>query len=263
MSCIRNIKVSKRYSCLPGLQRADLQSATNGNIAQYRNICIYLSVVGIVIQPVRRLMKLHHTLGLSILLVPLLFESLTAKSQGTKGENPIIFTDALIGHSYGKSGGLSGGLSLNYQISRSLFTFRILGTVKLESSFASPFLPIPVFMQKSSMEEYALIYGWRFIDANRAFSFSLGPSYNVFSESKSDVNNQQFKSLSRYAGASFEANIKWFKKEKRRFRIYGLFPIGKPTGFGSSAGFKIFGNISKETYAGMGIIFGYGFHKVY
>jgi len=59
-------------------------------------------------------------------------------------------------------------------------------------------------------------------------------------------------------------NVKWFKKEKKRFRAYyGLIPIGKPTSFGRSFGFKLYGNIGKLSYVGIGINYGFGWHKRY
>lgn len=111
------------------------------------------------------------------------------------------------------------------------------------------------------MGEVALLYGLRTIEENHAYSFSLGVSYSGYYQNydKNVNNNINYD----YVGVPFEANIKWFKEEKRRFRIYGLIPVGKPTAFGGAIGFKLFGNISRQTYAGIGLTYGLGFHKVY
>ena len=169
-------------------------------------------------------------------------------------QNPVIFADINLGHAFGNSGGLAGGASLNFQNNRHFFTLRSQSTVRLKSYWASTWIPIPVFEQTSNLNEYAFLYGWRFVNDNHAFSFSLGPSYNIFTKDGT---------VSKYGGAAFETNIKWFKAEKQRMRIYGLIPFGRPTGFGSSIGFKLFGNISKESYFGLGVSYGFGFHKVY
>lgn len=184
---------------------------------------------------------------------------LCAASQLVKETNPIAFGDIFVGHAWAKPGGLAAGASLNYQIKRSLLTLRYNETIRLHVDFLSVFIPIPVIEQRSHLKEAACLYGWRFISDGNAYSFSLGPSYNVFTERLTDGNNR----TANYGGLCFEANIKWFKKEKRRFRIYGLFPVGNETGFSGSIGFKLFGNISKYSYAGVGLTFGSGFHKQY
>lgn len=207
-------------------------------------------------------MKLNSIIQL--LSVTLLISSFhfTATSQNVK-PNLILFADVLSGHSVGNTGGFSNGAGLNYQKNRNLFTLRCLATVRLRCKILSPFFPLPIIDQKTDLEEYSVLYGWRFIDEGTAYSFSLGFSYNLFTELSTDNNNQKNIKLSKYKGVPFEANIKWFKKEKRRFRIYGLLPVGKPTALGGSLGFKIFGNLSKHSYAGLGITYGLGCHKKY
>ena len=189
--------------------------------------------------------------------------TVTALCQDVKNSNPILFADLLIGHSWGKSGGFSGGAALNFQSYRNLFTIRYVGTTKIHSEVLSPFLPIPLFDEKSNLNETSALYGWRFIKTASAFSFSLGCSYNAFTEQVPDTNNQKMKIRSYYAGVPFEANVKWFKAKKERFRIYGIIPVGQPTSFGGSIGFKVFGNISKNSYGGLSLVYGLGFHKKY
>jgi hypothetical protein len=60
-----------------------------------------------------------------------------------------------------------------------------------------------------------------------------------------------------------ELNFKWFKSKKKRYRIYGIIPVGEPTSFGRNFGFKLVGNISKNSFVGLGIVYGFGIHKKY
>lgn len=170
-----------------------------------------------------------------------------------------------MGGSKGKAGGFSGGGELNYQVGRSLFSARVVGNLKLGAKAInlSPFTAIPTIDRKSASEEYSALYGLRVVRNGHSLSVSTGISHNSFTEWHQDESNESFKVSSSYAGVPFELNVKWFKAEKRRFRIYGLIPVGKKTSFGGSLGFKLFGNISKHSYAGLGATYGLGYHKKY
>lgn len=72
----------------------------------------------------------------------------TALCQDATNSNPILFTEMIIGHSWGKAGSFSGGATINYQNNRHLFTIRYLGTTKIHSEIISPFLSLPVFDEK-------------------------------------------------------------------------------------------------------------------
>lgn len=188
----------------------------------------------------------------------------TAKGQHAGKENPIIYADSFLGGAGGRAGGFSIGLGLNYQIKHSLLSLRYLGNLKLNSKWVllTPVTALPVINEKSNSEEYAALYGYRLIKTGHAFSFSLGVSHNSFSEYL-DETNQQIKKTSSYLGVPYEANVNWFKKEKRKYRIYGVIPVGKPTSFGNSLGLKIFGNISENSILGIGLTGGLGYHKKY
>jgi hypothetical protein len=123
--------------------------------------------------------------------------------------------------------------------------------------------PLPLLEQKSAFEEVSVLYGWRFTSRASSTSFSIGTSLNSFSEQVPDNANQTVIKKRRYAGVPFEANIKWFRAKKERFKMYGLFPVGRPTAFGGSFGFKLFGQVSRYCYAGLGAVIGLGFHKKY
>lgn len=179
--------------------------------------------------------------------------------QGTTKQNPILFGSFLLGHAAGGGGGFSLGTEANVQARKNLFTLQYLSTLKVRTSFA--FYIFPVIEEKSSQQTVSLLYGRRFIDKGMATSFSAGISYNLFREYV-DVQNKYVSKPG--AGCPFEANIQWFKPEKSRFRIvYGLIPVGEPTGFGRSIGFKFFGNVSKHSFAGISLTAGLGLHKKY
>lgn len=132
----------------------------------------------------------------------------------------------------------------------------------MDAKILSPFLPIPVFEQKSNMEEYAVLYGRRFIKTAKAYSFSLGISHSTLREQVKNT-APPFERKTTAIGLPFEAGIKWYKPRKERFRIYGLLPVGRPTGLGGSVGFKLLGNISRYSYAGVAFSVGFGYHKQY
>ncbi|MET4082591.1 hypothetical protein ABIB40_002551 [Pedobacter sp. UYP30] len=171
-----------------------------------------------------------------------------------KAKNPIIFGEGFIGGSFGF---LFGG-ELNYQVNHSLFTARITGVSVLE---IGGFI-IPVFYTKEFYYEPALLYGYRYIKNGHSFSVSGGISYNnklVYSPRESVYSER-----SEYVGFPFEVNYKLFKNKKTRYRIiYSIFPVGKPTAFGRGFGLKLSGNISKFSYLGFGLTYGFGYHKVY
>lgn len=207
-------------------------------------------------------MTASKTFPFVLLIIAFVSLQFPAICQDTKKENPIIFFDEFVGGAFGNAGGLAAGLGLNYQVDRHLITARILGTVKFGADFLDPWIPLPIFNVKNSMGKVALLYGLREIEDNYAYSFSLGVSYNGYFQNYDKYVDNTINYD--YFGVPFEANIKWFKREKKPYRIiYGLIPIGPPTGFGRSIGFKIFGNISKQSYVGAGLSFGLGFHKVY
>ena len=177
--------------------------------------------------------------------------------------NPIIFAELLFGYSNGDTGGWTGGASLNYQFKNNLFTLRTLGFSELR--YEGKFIIIPFYTTIAKLEEYALMYGKRNIDEDSSFSYSAGISiikYSELDEPNSIRNNLKYIEQN-FIGIPIECNIKWFKSNKERYRIYGLIPVGKPVAFGNSFGFKAFANISKKSFVGIALIFGIGYHKNY
>ncbi|MCO5934156.1 hypothetical protein NAF17_01275 [Mucilaginibacter sp. RB4R14] len=179
--------------------------------------------------------------------------------------NLIIYGDVGLGFGVAGAKGPQISTSINYQFSHNLFTLRYIGIADLDLNFTllSPFTAIPGIKDNGSLSEYALLYGLRFPKDGHAFSFALGASTNNRVIKYKDTNNQNQRIEEHYVGLPFEINIMWFKKSKERFRIYHIIPVGGPTGFGGSIGFKLSGNVSKHSYAALGIVYGLGFHKQY
>lgn len=181
--------------------------------------------------------------------------------------NPIIYANFMIGGASSAKGEVSGltfGFDVNYQINKDLLTFRstYIAERNNDVGFAA-FLIFPLFVGGDSMNEYALLYGKRFIFNSSAISVSAGISSNLLKYTKV-VNDESIKFRKSYIAIPFEVNFNLFKSEKRRFRVlYGLIPVGKPTAFGRSFGVKLFGSFGASNYFGLGLNLGLGWHKTY
>ena len=195
----------------------------------------------------------YSRLKLKMLLAGCLLINISAFCQAEQN-NPVTFLDVYIGQAVGNAGGFSMGLGLNYQVRKNFFTARALGSLKFGDGSSANSFSGYLFDIENSMGEAALLYGIRTINEGHAYSYSLGVSYNEFFDYIGDH---------QYFGIPFEANIKWFQKEREQFKLIGFIPVGQPTGFGTSFGFKLFGNFSKQPYAGLGLSAGIGYHKVY
>jgi hypothetical protein len=118
----------------------------------------------------------------------------------------------------------------------------------------------PIFKNTENVDEIAVLYGRRLLGNGHSFSFSAGPSYNIYYSAGAE--NSPWERTNRF-GLSFEGNVKWFKREKKRMRIYYVIPVGKPTSLGANFGFRLSGNISKTSYIGISMVVGMGWHKNY
>ena len=172
-------------------------------------------------------------------------------------EHPIVFGDFLLGYSNTGKRAATVGLNLNYQLNNNLFTFRTSETTSIDR--IDWFLIFPISIVSNTTTEYALLYGKRYIEDDLSYHFSGGISYNI----NEDINGN-IKTKDIFAGFPLEIGMSFFKPKKERFRVfYGLIPVGKPTGFGRSIGFKLYANIAKRSYVGLGVTFGLGWHKIY
>ncbi len=183
---------------------------------------------------------------------------------GQSKTNPVLYAELGFGTAAAGISGLEFNTSFNYQHNKSLFTFRLAGIKSYTITAAPPysFVIFPEFRDAGSLGEIGLLYGRRIVRRGHSFSISAGLSYN--NRAYEFYSNNTGQSLQyRYAGVPFEMNILWFKARKLRYHIYGLVPVGKPTAFGHSFGFKFSGNVSQHSYAAFGFVFGFGWHKEY
>ena len=196
-----------------------------------------------------------------LILFLMVFSSIIAQQkQDTIGKksNPIIFGDFNIGYGNGSLRGLMASVSINYQSKKNLFSFRHLEIFRYDN--IDLFFVIPINVESRSIREYSLLYGKKYIEKGTSYHFSGGFSYNIYQQ----IKNNNIIARESFIGFPLEAGISWFKNKKRRFRLfYGLIPVGKPTSFGRSFGFKLQANIARRTYVGIGLTFGLGLHKVY
>ncbi len=195
------------------------------------------------------------------IIIFVIFLFATNFSFGQDKTNPIVFSEIFGGFSGGSSEGWTGGFTVNYQFKDNLITGRYTGLSHLR--YEGSFFIFPVYTQIEQIDEYAIMYGRRHIYEDHSFSYSAGISTVdrnnlVENEGENDYYKNEFN-----LGLPFEVNIKWFNKEKERYRIYCLIPVGKPIAFSRSFGFKLIGNISKTTFIGLGISYGLGWHKTY
>lgn len=181
-------------------------------------------------------------------------------------ENPIAYIEAILGFGNGSADGLVVGYTLNYQFEGNLLTFRnsyLASKNKERNRALSNAFIFPAYVQGNSFTEYAFLYGRRFIFGGSSLSFSGGISTNTAVYRK-EFEGERTRSSLNYMAFPYEISFKFFKREKSRYRIiYGLIPVGKPTGFSRSFGIKLFGSMGKESYFGLGLTFGLGWHKVY
>ena len=181
-------------------------------------------------------------------------------------ENPIAYIETILGFGNGSADGLVVGYSLNYQSKGNLFTFRnnyLASKNKERNRGLSNALIFPAYVQGNSFTEYAFLYGRRLIFDGSSLSFSGGISTNTAVYRKK-VEGNHIRSSLNYMAFPYEISFKFFKRKKSRYRVfYALIPIGKPTALSRSIGIKLFGSLGKESYFGLGLIFGLGWHKVY
>lgn len=198
----------------------------------------------------------------SIIFLFCLFSLSVYSQEISNSKEPIIFGELLLGGAgeVKGEGGFLYGVTLNYQHENDLFSIRLLEFLQLEWDWE--FFLIPIVKEKISQKEIALLYGKRWIYDNYSLSASGGVSWNNYSDNL--MNNGNKRVDTNYLGFPLELNFKLFKSRKERYRIiYGMIPIGKPTSFGRSFGFKLVGNISKNSFIGFGVTIGLGIHKKY
>lgn len=180
--------------------------------------------------------------------------------------SPIIFADLGfgVGNDLTAKAGFLFYTSLNFEKNKNLFTFRYSQLNELNVDVVPiVFIPFPIISNNLTIKELALLYGRRYTTDGFSYSFSGGISTNNYRQTLKNDDGKYYDVTSNYIGLPLEFSIKWFKKEKTPYAIYGIIPVGKPTGLGNSIGFKLVGNVSKHSYIGLGLDFGIGYHQEY
>jgi|SRR6218665_373761 len=181
--------------------------------------------------------------------------------------NPIVFSEMYVCFGGANSAGWTIGGTVNYQFSNTdLLTVRLGAYAGFHTELAllAPAVGIPVIKRNELIADYGFLYGKRWIAGGTSFSVSAGISF-LHHEYLEEINEDYYLRKENVMGIPFEMNVKFFKKQKRRLRIYyGLIPLTKKkVAFGKSFGFKVVGNIGKANYFAIGISYGIGTHKKY
>lgn len=178
--------------------------------------------------------------------------------------NPIIYSDLHFGWSFLGATGIYGGVNINYQYKKNLFTLRY-NTIADLAGRDPQLKKLQIFAVENQghYDEYGILYGRRYLTNTRGLSFSAGASFNYRVRKYPKADGGKTITYAYYPGLPFEFNVNWFKGRKRRFRIYHIIPVGEPTAFGASIGFKLQGNVSKNPYLALGVVYGLGMFKHY
>lgn len=191
----------------------------------------------------------------------LLFLLFTSFCMAQAKPNTVVFAEIMNGYSNGVIKGLSGGATINYQHKKDFFTYRFLEVTEMRKD--GSFFFIPVYTNVQIIRENAFMYGRRLVEGNMSYSYGAGISQINREYLIDETNNLLKYENEQFIGLPFEFNVKWFNSTKQKYRIYELIPVGQPTSFANSIGFKFYGSISKRSFVGLGITFGLGWHRVY
>ena len=206
-----------------------------------------------------------------IALFVILLSVLNSYSQEKiKNNEPILFADVIVGggSEINGEGGLLLGGSLNYQHNKNLFTVRVqlYALNKIEPELVPFVVAFPVFIRNRSTE-VGVLYGNRWIYDGSSLSVSGGISTNTYTNRFVNDSGEVLGAIKpiedKYIGFPLEVSFTLFKKRKKPYHLLRLIPVGRPTSFGHSVGIKLVGNISKNSFVGIGITMGLGIHKKY
>jgi hypothetical protein len=179
-------------------------------------------------------------------------------AQDTLKANPILYTDLAFSSFTSVNNCLLFSGAFNYQACESLFTLRATGIGHMDIIYFNAGPNIGYVYG-----EAGLLYGRRWISGGRSISISAGLAAEGQTVAISYRGSSTTQTHTNYVGLPFEAEVLWFKARKRRSRAYYVFPYGKATGFGSSLGLNIIGNVSAHSFVSFGLVFGLGYFKQY
>jgi hypothetical protein len=189
--------------------------------------------------------------------------TIICNTQEKKKGNQIFYVDFLLGGSSISEGSLNSGFALNYQKGKNLFTYRRNQSKKIEGNafLVFWFLPLEILYTEVNSRENSFMFGRRYIKNGFSYSFSSGISFLKLNEINEIT--QEIFTKDTFIGVPLEFSLHWFKKNKEKIKLFSLIPVGKPTGFGVSTGFKVYATIAKKSYFGAGLTFGFGYYKNY
>jgi len=158
--------------------------------------------------------------------------------------HPVLYVDGGFGYTFAGLRGIEGNYSLNYQYKKSLFTLRGLGTASYRNDPYSHKLFNLYSQETGSLAQYSFLYGLRFSNnSSHAYSLSLGIADDRRSLYSYDMKDNKTIARENYAGIPFEANYQWYTQR-----------------FGASFAIKLMGDVSKHSFAAIGIAMGLGYH---
>jgi len=160
----------------------------------------------------------------------------------SKNKSTYLFFDFSEGVIVGDIKGFGFGLSGNYQNNKDLFTLRTNYVFETSDILATLFQ----YKEGTSINEYAILYGKRYIYNSSSLSFSLGISSNLWKYDSSE-NNNRVVNRKYYIGLPFDVTLMGFNKKTEEM--------------GMLLGAKLFGNIGKASYVGIAINLSIGKHK--
>ena len=198
-------------------------------------------------------MKPIYLFSVLILLSP--YRLLAQNSHKT---NPIIYGDLTFSPYTSVTDGLLFACDFNYQAGSNLFTLKGTGIGPMDKVIFNP-----DFDESDDYAEVAFLYGRRWISGGRSFSLSAGLAVEGQTIYYSYRGSTVTQNHANYIGLPFQAEVLWFRARKRRSRLYGIFPYGKPTGLGNSVGLNIAGNVSAHSFISFGVVFGLGCFRAY
>jgi hypothetical protein len=214
------------------------------------------------LQKLRRNCRYSTCFMKQLILLPcfIFLFSLSLFGQDSIKTNPVIYADGGFGIPLGDMSGLQLNAGLNYQAGKNLFTLRANA---IGGNFPEGGISTTVPRRVSDLYEYGILYGRRFINGGRSFSFSAGIAYDDRPTSVTFKGVELRNFSSRYPAIPFELNWLWFQKNKQPNPLSLLFPVEKTTGYSGSVGLRLSGNISKYSYVALGAVFGLGWHRQY
>lgn len=169
-----------------------------------------------------------------------------------ESHHPAVYIDGEVGCAFLGIHGFENSAAINYQGNADgMFTLKGLNILAFRP-YDNPYHPhrIVIFddIKTNSLDQVALLYGKRLVDrtAQQALNFSAGiaiESRYFYYYSFTPHSQTRYQHASTYPGVPLEANYQLFSRR-----------------FGVSFNFKLSGDVSKYSFASVGVAMGLGYH---